>query len=389
MRTASRSAIRNQRVRNKMQVMTTVCLILMAIFVVGCTEEDVQDSVKPQPSPAETSKPKSPQGAAQESSEILILTHSKSNYISFTNPATGIVEKLEVGKSPFGLALAAQGNRAYVSTAEGVSVVDTAQRQLIKTVPYLTPIPFVEYGEYRPGGMGIIVSPDDRYVYVGVYSSSRASQLEVLDTQTMAFVHKVPVGIRPFDVSVSLDGEEVYSIDHDSYSVTAVHVKSLEARKLEVAPFGKGGFEKPHYAVVREDGKLLMPYQGRGLAILDPKSGVYETKPLTGNTHQEGAALTADGKKLLIVGNGAAGSATGSPNLTVLDVDTMEERIIPLKRKHQMVAGSADGRYAYLTGGVTYADTGWDGMTIIDLQTGTTTEIALPDYPLEIEVLNK
>jgi hypothetical protein len=132
-----------------------------------------------------------------------------------------------------------------------------------------------------------------------------------------------------------------------------------------------------------------MPYQGRGLAILDPKSGVYETKPLTGNTHQEGAALTADGKKLLIVGNGAAGSATGSPNLTVLDVDTMEERIIPLKRKHQMVAGSADGRYAYLTGGVTYADTGWNGMTIIDLQTGTTTEIALPDYPLEVEVLNK
>ncbi|MDF2815485.1 MAG: lipoprotein, partial [Paenibacillus sp.] len=200
MRTACRSTIRNQRVRNKLQVMTTVCLILMAIFVVGCTEEDVQDSVKQQPSPAETSKPESPQGAGQES-EILIVTHSKSNYISFTNPATGIVEKLEVGKSPFGLALAAQGNRAYVSTAEGVSVVDTAQRQLITTVPYLTPIPSVEYGEYRPGGMGIIVSPDDRYVYVGVYSSSRASQLEVLDTQTMDFVHKVPVGIRPFDVS--------------------------------------------------------------------------------------------------------------------------------------------------------------------------------------------
>jgi DNA-binding beta-propeller fold protein YncE len=303
------------------------------------------------------------------------------------DPQKGTIDKMDAGKSPFGLALTDNG-LAYVSTAEGVAVVDTKQRKRLSLIPYQARIGEVQYGEYRPGGMGISVSPDGRFVYVGVYlSGGKPSQLEILDTEKLAFVGSVPVGIRPFDVVVSKDGSEVYSIDHDSYSVTVVDPAKRSARKLEVAPFGKGGFEKPHYAAIREDGRLLLPYQGRGLVILDPKSGTYETQPLTGNTHQEGTALTEDGKKLLIVGNGAAGSATGKPNLTVLDIETMAEQIIPLSRVHQMVAGSPDGRWAYLTGGVTFADTGWNGLTVVDLEKGTFKELAVPDYPLDIAVL--
>ncbi|MNR59787.1 hypothetical protein D3C85_1811190 [compost metagenome] len=54
-----------------------------------------------------------------------------------------------------------------------------------------------------------------------------------------------------------------------------------------------------------------------------------------------------------------------------------------------MVAVSPDAKTAYLTGGVTYADTGWNGMTVIDLATGSTREIALPDYPLDVQVLQE
>ncbi|WP_204787656.1 hypothetical protein [Paenibacillus oryzisoli] len=314
------------------------------------------------------------------------MTHSKSDYMSFLDPASGRLEKLVVGKAPFAIAKG-PNHRAYVSTAEGVAVIDTKTRTRLALIPYQANVGKPRFGEYRSGGMGIAVSPDGKFVYVGVYLDGGKSQLEILDTEKLAMTGRVAIGVRPFDVVTSLDGREVYSIDHDGYTVTAVDPFGLKSRTLEAAPFGKGGFEKPHYAAVRGDGRLLLPYQGRGLVVLDPKSGSYTTEPLTGNTHQEGVTLTPDGKQLLIVGIGSAGSATGKPNLTVLDVNTYAEKIMPLTRMHQMVATSGDGRYAYLTGGVTYADTGWNGMTVVDLTSGSTREMELPDYPLDVQLL--
>lgn len=338
--------------------------------------------------PATSSSPAHTTTSPSTATTTLMVTHSKSDYMSFLDPASGRFEKLVVGKAPFAIA-EGPNHRAYVSTAEGVAVIDTKARTRIALVPYQTNVGKPRFGEYRSGGMGIAVSPDGKFVYVGVYSDGGKSQLEILYTEKLTMTGQVPVGVRPFDVVTSLDGREVYSIDHDGYTVTAVDPFNLKGRTLEAAPFGKGGFEKPHYAAVRADGRLLLPYQGRGLVVLDPKSGSYTTEPLTGNTHQEGVTLTPDGKQLLIVGIGEAGSATGKPNLTVLDVNTYKEKILPLTRMHQMVASSADGRYAYLTGGVTYADTGWNGMTVVDLAAGTTREFELPDYPLDVQLLTK
>lgn len=348
----------------------------------------VTTSTAPTSTPSPSTNPaKVKPSPSASAATTLMVTHSKSDYMSFLDPASGQFEKVTVGKAPFAIA-EGPDHRAYVSTAEGVAVVDTKLRKRLALVPYQTKVGTSRYGEYRSGGMGIAVSPDGKFVYVGVYlDQGGSSQLEILDAEKLIMTGRVPVGKRPFDVVTSLDGHEVYSIDHDGYTVTAVDPFSLKSRTLEAAPFGKGGFEKPHYAAVRADGCLLLPYQGRGLVVLDPKSGSYKTEPLTGNTHQEGVTLTPDGKHLLVVGIGSAGSATGTPNLTMLDVNTFKETILPLARMHQMVAASADGRTAYLTGGVTYADTGWNGMTVVDLATGTTLEFELPDYPLDVQLL--
>ncbi|NOU89045.1 hypothetical protein GC102_25335 [Paenibacillus sp. LMG 31460] len=388
--------------RKNLSFLTILTPLTLLLLLIGCgsrTDAAVGSNITatsaPVPTPSVPSttpvvSPKPTNTTPPDASETtLMVTHSKSDYLSFLNPASGSFEKLIVGQSPFAIA-EGPNHRAYVSTAEGIAVVDTQLRRRVALVPYQADVGKPQFGEYRPGGMGIAVSPDGRYVYVGVYLPGRSkSQLEIMDTENLSMTGSISVGIRPFDVVTSLDGREVYSIDHDSYSVTAIDLANNKARTLEVAPYGRGGFEKPHYAAVRSDGRLLLPYQGRGLVVLDPVSGKYETKPLTGNTHQEGVALTPDGKQLLIVGIGSAGSATGKPNLTVLDIATLAEKIIPLARMHQMVATSADGRYAYLTGGVTYADTGWNGMTVVDLESGAVRDFEIPDYPLDVQLLSR
>lgn len=316
----------------------------------------------------------------------LLVANSNGRHLSFVDPGAGVTAQVEVGAAPFSLALGAD-RRAYVATAEGIAVVDVDGRRRVALVPYRADVGSPRFGEYRPGGMGIAVSPDGRHVYVGVHLASGAGQLEVMNAGRLTIEWVVPVGVRPFDVLVSRDGSEAYSIDHDSYSVTVVATKDRSTRTLPVAPLGRAAFDKPHYGIVQPDGPILLPFQGRSLARLDPRSGTIWSTPLTASTHQHGLAATSDFRRLAIVGTGPAGGVAGGPSLTVVDLDNGREEVLPLARPHERVALSPDGRRAFLTGGYLFADGGWDGITVVDLQTRSVGEIAVPDRPLDVTVL--
>jgi YVTN family beta-propeller protein len=363
-----------------MKLFLTFTLLLLIIFGAIADTETKNAAALQATAPAT-------QGARDASQEFtLLVTNSTARHISFVDPANGSFMQLEVGAAPWGLALAADG-RAYVATAEGVAVVDVKQRRRTALIPYQAKVGTPQFGEYRPGGMGIAVSPDGKQVYVGIYLTSGPNLLEIIDTERRAVIGSVPVGIRPFQLLVSRDGREVYSIDHDSYSVTVVDPVKMTRRVLEVAPRVRDSFDKPHYAAIRADGKLLLPIQGNRLVILDPASGQFTTSALSANTHQHGVFLTPDERRLFIVGTGPAGSATGPATLTILDLEKMTEANIPLSKPHENVVISPDGRYAYVTGGYTFAGGGWDGITVVDLETRTLREIPVPARPLDIVIL--
>ena len=315
---------------------------------------------------------------------LLAVTNSQGRHISLVDPTQGVIAQIEAGAAPWGLVQAA--DRLYVATAEGIAVIDLAQRERLALVPYQAEPGPPQYGEYRPGGMGIAAAPDGRQVYVGVYLPGQASQLEILDTETQTMTGSVAIGIRPFDVLVSADGRQVYSVDHDSYSVTVVDPTTLVARSLDVAPLGRGAFDKPHYAALAADGHLWLPFQGQALVKLDPASGRFDTFSLAANTHQHGTTLTPDGRYVLIVGTGAAGRAGAGPSLTVFDTQTKTEEIIPLAQPHEDIAISPDSNYAYLTGGYLLTG-GWEGLTVVDLQQRRVKELVVAGYPLDVVVL--
>jgi DNA-binding beta-propeller fold protein YncE len=297
---------------------------------------------------------------------------------------------VEVGAAPWGLTR--HQDRAFVATAEGVAVLDLPARSRTTLIPYETPPADIGYGEYRAGGMGIAASPDGDLVFAGNYFANGPSRLEVIDWREERVVGSVEIGVRPFDVLANRDGREAFSIDHDSYTVTVLDVEKMSARILPVSPLGDAlglaGFEKPHYAVLDPDGKLLLPFQGQVLARLDPATGAYEAIPLEANTHQHGVAINRAGNRLLIVGTGPAGGATGPASLTDMNLRTGEQQLIPLARPHERVAFSPDERLAYLTGGYSFAGGGWNGITIVDLSNFSTREVAVGARPLDIVVLD-
>jgi DNA-binding beta-propeller fold protein YncE len=317
-------------------------------------------------------------------SEMLLVTNSNARHISLVDAARGVLQRIEVGALPWGMTLSR--GRAYVATAEGVAVVDLAHHARVALVPYMTPVgtPAARFDDYRTGGEGIAASPDGRFVYVGVYGADGASRLEILDTVKLAMSGSVAVGQRPFQVLVARDGSAVYTVDHDSYSLTVIDARLHTTRRIELAAAGRGAFDKPHYAALLPDGRLLLPFSGKSLVFLDPRSGSSTSLPLGADTHQHGIALTPDGRRALIVGTGAYGTAKRGPSLTVFDVHSGAERILPLDRAHEQVVVSRDGKHAYLSGGFTFHD-GWSGITVVDLENlAVTKEIPVPDLPLDI-----
>lgn len=98
--------------------------------------------------------------------------------------------------------------------------------------------------------------------------------------------------------------------------------------------------------------------------------------------HQAGVTRSAG--RLLTVGAESLES-DGGPNLSVYDLRTGRERVIALRRAHEDVAVSRDGRVAYLSGG--YTRGGWKGVTIVSLDDEGIRELALPAAPLGIAVV--
>ncbi|WP_179500195.1 YncE family protein [Streptomyces sp. WZ.A104] len=372
-RTATAPVTRARRI-----TLALVAAALLAGCATGTTEAAPDTSGTPAgsaaPSTVRTPDPsRTPTGRTADGT--LLVADFGSDTVTFVDPGRdgsgeggAPIASVEVGTAPYGLVVGEDG-RAWVATAEGVAVVDTRRRTRLALIPYETETGPVTAGEYRGGGMGIALAPGGEHVYVGVNVPDGNGTVEVIDTEAGEVTGTAPVGRRPFDVDVSPDGREVYATDHDSFDVTAVDADTLRTRRMEVAPYGTegglGSWLKPHYAVVRPaDGKLLLPFEGERLAVLDPRTGEVTVERMTANTHQHGAALTPDGT-LLVVGTGPIGSDDEGPSLTVRTPDG-KERVVPLKGPHEDVAVSKDGRTAYVTGGFT-RDGYWNGITVVDL----------------------
>ncbi|WSJ24270.1 YncE family protein [Streptomyces sp. NBC_01324] len=363
---------------------------LAAVAVLAGCAADRPGTAAPSPQPTTTATTTNPTTTPPATKDgTLLVADFGGDTVTFVDPERGAFDRVEVGTAPYGLAVGADG-RAWVATAEGVAVVDTKTRTRTARIPYRTATGPVTSGEYRGGGMGIALAPDGRHVYVGVNVPGAKGVLEVIDTGTREVTGTAPVGRRPFDVDVSPDGGEAYATGHDSFDVTAVRTDTLRTRRMEVAPYGTegglGSWLKPHYAAVRPgDGKLLLPFEGERLAVLDPRTGKVAVERMTADTHQHGVALTPDGT-LLVVGTGPIASDDEDASLTVRAPDGTE-RVVPLKGPHEDVAVSADGRTAYVTGGFT-RDGYWNGLTVVDLAGDTPpVRLAAGDRPLGIAVL--
>jgi YVTN family beta-propeller protein len=135
----------------------------------------------------------------------------------------GIVDTIEVGAGPIGIAVTADGRTIYVSNAleNTVDVIDAGSHAILWTVPV------------SAGPTGVAISPDGESVYVACRYSSLVTILSVQSPQVSS---RLAVSPEPLHVTFTPDGKRAY-VTHASIGLSEEIGGSMV---LSVAKAGSG-----------------------------------------------------------------------------------------------------------------------------------------------------
>ena len=204
-------------------------------------------------------------------------------------------DSVQVGSDPRGIAVSADGTRAYVANwaSNSVSVLDTTTASVIRTITVGT----------NPSG--VAVSPDGTRVYVSNYGSNSVSVLDPVAPNPL--VTSIAVDSQPFGLAISPDGSLLYAANApDTVSMITTKNNSVYST-LTFDPQPETGL---HSIAVSPDGNQIFISD-----LADRRVRVFTV--LRGNTAPAAGTPT--------VGAPAAsnGAVTGALNFTDTDGDAL------------------------------------------------------------------
>jgi YVTN family beta-propeller protein len=293
----------------------------------------------------------------------------------------------------------AAGPKAYVGNFKDntISVIDIAEKRVLTTVP----IP--------PGPHGIVITPDNRWVYV---ASDGASTVSVIDTATDKLIENIEVGKNPHGLAITPDGKFVLVAVYDTDSVA--FIDTANRKVVGTVPVGK-----PHNIAVHPKGTVayvgsqtpgsfsltIIDLQGRtvkgtvpldktprglefgpsgknlyiteagvdSLVVIDPAVNKIVTQiPVGVSPHY--ANFTADGKRGLAVVQGPSLLAVFNPQ-----TNSVEKSIKVGSQPHWVAV--VPGNKTALT-----ANESSNDVSIVDLESDAVTNIPVGGAPRKIAV---
>ncbi len=230
------------------------------------------------------------------------ITNAGSNTVSVIDTATKQVISTipDVGSYPFGVAVTHDGKKVYVTNKgyNTVSVIDTASNTVIDTLTSIY------------GTNGVAVTPDGKKVYV------TGDAVAVFDTSTKNVAY-VDLGADPVGVVVTPDGRKVYVANRGRNTVSVIDTATntiLTSIPVGVHPYG---------VAVTPDGKKVyvtnFDSEPSTVSVISTSTNkVITTVPVlvSGGAHNPtGVAVSPDGKKVYVAGY-------NTENVSVIDTST-------------------------------------------------------------------
>ena len=232
------------------------------------------------------------------------VSNSGGNDVSVINASSGtVVATIPVQSSPFGVAFAPDGTAAYVVNqgSKSVSVINTTSQTVVATVPV----------QSSPVGVAMALTSNGTFAYVTNSGSNTVSVIAVGSHPTV--VQTIHVGSGPRGVAVTPNSSLAYVVNSSSSNVSVISVAS----NTVTATIGVG--TNPSGVAFTPDSSFayVANYGSNTVSVIDTaSSSVVTTVP--GFNDPDQVALTADGSGAYVTNyNGSNVSVINTASNTI------------------------------------------------------------------------
>ncbi len=288
-------------------------------------------------------------GAGGDDPEI----SAKSSLFNAEPPEWTVDSSITMGSSPSGVAVNADGTRAYVTNqgAGTVSVIDTASGAVVSTITV------------GSSPSAVALSPDGTRAYV---ANRGAGTVSVINTANGAVVTTVKVGVNPTDVAVTPDGTRVFVVNSGAGTVTKIDATT---NKVTVAAIKVGNGSSS--IAITPDGKYALVTNKTDNTVSVITLSWNGVKTVTGvGTSPTDIVIAANGTTAYIANlDGTVAVATINPTTNTATVST-----------HLTVGAPANSLALTSDGAVLLVAGTNDTVTAVDTATGGITQ-TLPTDP--------
>jgi gliding motility-associated-like protein len=231
---------------------------------------------------------------------LAYITNTGSNNLSVINTATNtVVATIPAGFRPFQIVLSPDGTKAYTTNpySNSVEVISTVTKSIAATIPVNSPD-------------GLVISPDGSTLYV---SGGLSGQITVINTSTNVVSATIPLGQQAGRLAISPDGTQLYAVNISGISV----INTATYAVVSNIPVSI-----PQNIAISPDGRYLYVTQGNSanangdVGIIDRTTNAI-TEIQTGALNLGGITVSDDGKSVYVINEGPS-----AYNVLIIDAST-------------------------------------------------------------------
>jgi YVTN family beta-propeller protein len=193
----------------------------------------------------------------QDGARAYVASAGNDHTVKVLDIATNTVAATVPMDNSIDVAVAPDGRHVYVTSFEGVTVIDAAGHTVAAAID-------VAKGSTSTTGRGLAFSPDGTKAYV---TSGGMNAVAVIDTAARTVIATVGVGVDPVGIAVTPDGRRAYVANHGSGNVSVIDT----GNNTETATIALGA-EPFGVAVTADGGRVYVTSSGadtKNVSVID------------------------------------------------------------------------------------------------------------------------
>jgi autotransporter-associated beta strand protein/YVTN family beta-propeller protein len=270
-------------------------------------------------------------------------------FVFNTATNTSVGAPILAGSLPIGVAVSPDGRYTYVTNNDNstLSIIDTVTHVVVGSTNVGT------------GPIGVAVTPNGKYVYVtspGPIMNNNGfvgNTVSVINAATNALVGSITVGTGPIGIALTPDGKFAYVGNNGSDVVSVINTAAnTVVSSIAIPPVSLGSTNQPIGVALTPDGRYAYVANNgsNSVSVINTATNkLVLSIPLpTGSTSPAGVAITPNGQYVYVANmNNQNGSTTGTVSVIQTSTNTVLAPI-PVGNSPIGVAITPDGKFVYV-----------------------------------------